>query len=244
MSAQASSVRPDEPSVSYVRADHIAADYSPARHILTTLSIAAVILSVGVALATRASATDWLLFPVFLFVANALEWTVHRFPMHRPMNPRIMYKNHAQLHHLAFTEQNMPVDSARELDLVMMPWYTMIGLFVVVSPVMVVAALVRGPGIAGVFLITAVTYFLMYEVLHASYHLPDATLARAGLRPGGLFYRLRAHHSRHHVLKRMAHTNFNVTIPFMDWVMGTREKTAAAETPAEAPSSVEPRSVS
>jgi hypothetical protein len=207
-----------------MRAEHIAANYSPVRHIMTTLSIAAAILTLAIALATRATGADWLLFPAFFFVANAIEWTVHRFPMHRPLTPRIMYKNHAQLHHLAFTEDSMPVNEPRELDLVMMPWYTMIGLFVVTSPVIIGAALVRGPGVAGVFLIAAVMYFLMYELMHGLYHLPEATLARLGLRPGGLFYRLRTHHTRHHVLRRMAHVNFNVTIPFMDLVMGTRDK--------------------
>ena len=65
----------------------------------------------------------------------------------------------------------------------MMPWYTMLGMFVVASPVMVLAGVLRGPGLAGVFLLGAVAYFLCYETLHALYHLPDATLDRAGHRP-------------------------------------------------------------
>jgi hypothetical protein len=132
---------------------------------------------------------DWILLPTFWVVANGIEWAFHRYPMHRPMPPRLLYKNHAQLHHLAFTEQTMPVTETRELGLVMMPWYTMIGLFILASPVFIAAGLVRG----------------------------------VGLRPGGLFFRLRAHHARHHVLRRMAHTNFNVTVPLMDWLLRTRE---------------------
>ncbi len=65
----------------------------------------------------------------------------------------------------------------------MMPWYTMLGLFVVASPIMALAGVLRGPGLAGVFLLGAVAYFLCYETLHALYHLPDATLDRAGHRP-------------------------------------------------------------
>ena len=63
----------------------------------------------------------------------------------------------------------------------MMPWYTMLGLFVVASPVMIVAGFLRGPGLAGVFVLGAVTYFLTYEVMHALYHLTDATLNRIGI---------------------------------------------------------------
>ena len=48
--------------------------------------------------------------PIFLVVANFIEWMVHRHPMHRPQPPRLMYRNHALLHHLAFTDGNMPID--------------------------------------------------------------------------------------------------------------------------------------
>ncbi|HEY2901966.1 MAG TPA: hypothetical protein VGL59_15395 [Polyangia bacterium] len=206
-----------------MRAANVPAGYSPAKHIATTLAIAAAILVLAIALATRARPIDWVLLPTFWLVANGIEWAFHRYPMHRPLPPRLLYKNHAQLHHLAFTEETMPVAEPRELNLVMMPWYTMIGLFVIASPVFVGAGLLRGPGLTGVFLIAAVMYFLAYETLHALYHLPIATLARVGLRPGGLFFRLRAHHARHHILRRMAHANFNVTVPLMDWLLHTRE---------------------
>src|SRR6059058_5933324 len=116
-----------------------------------------------------------------MIIANFIEWMVHRNPMHRPLRPRIMYRNHAQLHLLAFTDGHMVIGRPLELGLIMMPWYTMLGLFAVASPVMVVAGVLRGPGLAGVFLLGAVTYFLCYETLHALYHLPDATLDRAGI---------------------------------------------------------------
>ena len=220
MSAQQTWAAPGAPSA---RADHLSAGYSAGRHIALTLAIASVFLAGGVALAIHARSGDWLLLPTFWVVANFIEWAFHRYPLHRPMTPRLLYKNHAQLHHISFTEDSMPVAETRELGLVMMPWYTMIGLFLIASPVFVLGGLLRGPGLTGVFLIAAVIYFLAYETLHALYHLPLATLARIGLRPGGLFFRLRAHHARHHVLRRMAHTNFNVTVPLMDVLLRTRE---------------------
>lgn len=220
MGAQVARAAPDD---HFMRAAHIPAGYSAGRHIATTLAIAGVILMGAIGLATRAHAVDWVLLPTFWLVANFIEWAFHRYPMHRPLTPRLLYKNHAQLHHLAFTDETMPVAETRELNLVMMPWYTMIGLFLLASPVFIVAGLLRGPGLTGVFLIAAVIYFVTYETLHALYHLPPPTLARFGLRPGGLFFRLRAHHARHHVLRRMAHANFNVTVPLMDWLLRTRE---------------------
>ena len=220
MGTQAARANPDE---TLIRDAHIPAGYSPGKHIAVTLAIAGAILAFAAVLAVRARPLDWILLPTFWLVANFIEWAFHRYPMHRPLHPRLLYQNHALLHHLAFTDETMPVAEPRELNLVMMPWYTMIGLFVIASPVFVAAGLLRGPGLTGVFLIAAVMYFLFYEALHALYHLPVETLARAGLRPGGLFFRLRAHHARHHILRRMAHANFNVTVPLMDWLLRTRE---------------------
>ena len=208
----------------FVRAEHIEAGYSPWRHMALTAGIASILAAFGIALAIRARPIDWLLMPIFFVVANLLEWTVHRYPMHRPMTPRIMYRNHAQLHHRAFTDVNMPIDRPVELGLIMMPWYTMLGLFVVASPVMLLAGFARGPGLAGVFLLGAVFYFLSYETLHALYHLSDATLNRLGIGKLRVFRRLQAHHRHHHILRRMAFVNFNVTFPLMDRLLGTLEK--------------------
>lgn len=208
----------------FVRAEHIETGYSPWRHMALTAGIASILAGLGIALAVRARPIDWILMPAFFVVANLLEWTVHRYPMHHPMFPRIMYRNHAQLHHRAFTDSNMPIDRPVELGLIMMPWYTMLGLFVVASPVMLLAGLTRGPGLAGVFLLGAVFYFLGYETLHALYHLPDATLNRLGVGRLRTFRRLQAHHRHHHILRRMAFVNFNVTFPLMDRLLGTLEK--------------------
>ena len=111
----------------------------------------------------------------------------------------------------------------------------MVSWLAVASPVMVVAGLVRGRGLAGVFLLAAVAYFLMYEVTHASYHLPDAFLNRVGLGRLRLFRAAQAHHRHHHVLSRMTNVNFNVTFPLMDRLLGTNEAPSPSDTAAPAP---------
>jgi sterol desaturase/sphingolipid hydroxylase (fatty acid hydroxylase superfamily) len=222
---QANATLPEAPAAArFVRGDHIPAGYSPWRHMALTLCLAAALAALGGVLAAGARPADWLLLPVFLVIANFIEWMVHRHPMHRPLRPRLMYRNHAQLHHLAFTDGHMVIGPTRELGLIMMPWYTMLGLFALASPVMIVAGMLRGPGLAGVFLLGAVGYFLCYELLHALYHLPDATLDRAGIGRLRAFRRLQAHHRHHHILGRMAAVNFNVTFPLMDRLFGTLEK--------------------
>ena len=215
---------PPAAELRFVRADHLAAGYSPWRHMALTLGLATALETLSVAVAVRARAGDWLLLPAFWVIANFIEWMVHRNPMHRPLRPRIMYRNHAQLHHLAFTDGHMMIGPTRDLGLIMMPWYTMLGMFALASPIMVAAGLLRGPGLAGVFLLGAVGYFLCYELLHALYHLPDAVLDRAGVGRLRAFRRLQAHHRHHHILGRMAAVNFNVTFPLWDRLFGTLEK--------------------
>jgi len=210
--------------VRFARAEHIPAGYSPWRQMALTLVLATALATLGLVLASRARAADWVGLPVFLVIANLIEWMVHRNPMHRPLRPRLLYKNHAQLHHLAFTDATMVIDRTTDLGLIMMPWYTMLGLFAVASPIMAIAGVLRGPGLAGVFLLGAVAYFLSYETLHALYHLPDATLDRAGIGRLRAFRRLQAHHRHHHILGRMAAVNFNVTVPLWDRLLGTLEK--------------------
>src|SRR3569832_2511200 len=86
---------PPAAELRFVRADHHAAGKSPKKNMALTLVLATALATLGVALAVRARAGDWLLLPAFWVIANFIEWMVHRNPMHRPLRPRIMYRNHA-----------------------------------------------------------------------------------------------------------------------------------------------------
>jgi hypothetical protein len=212
----------------------IPAGYSGRRQIAQTATLGLGLLAVAFAIARPASPRGWLLVPAFWVFANFFEWAVHRYPMHRPMFPRFMYHNHAQIHHVAFTDANMSFHDMRDLSLIMMPWYTIVLLLVTVSPVAIAAGIIGGLPMVGVFYVAALGYFLTYETLHALYHVPPDRMARLGLggpddgggAPAGrgLFGALRAHHRHHHIMRRMAHVNFNVTFPLADLVMGTRER--------------------
>ena len=206
------------------RAEDIPAGFSPTKQIVRTATLAVVLLSAGLIVARGARPAAWLLVPAFWLFANFFEWTVHRFPMHRPLVPRMMYRNHALIHHASFGDANMAMTDARDLYLIMMPWYTIVMLLVAVSPVAIVAGLIGGLPVAGIFYVAALSYFVCYETLHALYHVAPERLARFGIGAGGLFARLRAHHVRHHTPRRMAHVNFNVTVPLADIVLGTRER--------------------
>jgi hypothetical protein len=209
---------------SMTRAEKIPAGFVPRRQIAVTAILATVFLTAALILARGASLVAWLWLPTFWVFANFFEWTVHRYPMHRRLVPRIMFRNHAQVHHGAFADDTMAIEDPRELSLIMMPWYTIVMLLAAVSPVALAAALIGGPPMAGIFYVGALSYFCFYETVHALYHLPPHWLARIGIRPGGVFGRMQAHHGRHHAPHRMSHVNFNVTIPLADTVFRTRER--------------------
>jgi sterol desaturase/sphingolipid hydroxylase (fatty acid hydroxylase superfamily) len=198
--------------------------FSLARHLGKVLGVAAVILAGGVWLARDATAWQWALLPVFWAVANVFEWFVHRFPMHRPLQPRILYLNHAIHHHRAFDGAAQEIRTLRDLSVVMMPWYTLVFVFGLASPIAIVAALVGGPALAGVFLVAAVLYFLLYEVIHTLHHLSPAQLAKIPFGRSGPVAALRSQHHAHHQIRRMTEINFNVTFPLADKLFGTYER--------------------
>ncbi len=197
-------------------------------HVAKVLAVASVIFAGGLWLARDASAWMWSAWPIFWLVANVFEWWIHRFPMHRPLQPRVLYQAHALIHHRAFVGDAQQIRATAELSLVMMPWYTLIMVFVMASPIAGLAAWLGGPGLAGVFLVASVSYFLLYEAIHTLHHLTAAQLAMIPLGRSHLVAALRAHHLHHHQRENMVRVNFNVTFPLADRLMGTYERAPAS----------------
>jgi sterol desaturase/sphingolipid hydroxylase (fatty acid hydroxylase superfamily) len=215
---------PGGPRGSFSRSAAVVPGWTLSRHLARTFGIALGIAALGGWLALGGAWWVWLAVPVFWCVANLFEWAIHRYLMHRPMWPRVLYTNHARVHHRAFDGAAQEIHATHELSLVMMPWYTLLFVFATASPVVLVAVLVGGPALAGVFLLSAVAYFLFYELVHTLHHLPMATLRRSwwGRRPR--LAAMRRHHHSHHQLERMTEVNFNVTFPVADRLLGTYVK--------------------
>ncbi|MDX1670044.1 MAG: hypothetical protein R3194_11545, partial [Limnobacter sp.] len=79
-----------------------------------------------------------------------------------------------------------------------------------------------GQNVAMLSVATGMAYFLNYEILHFSYHLPKSHWVHQ--LPG--FGKLMQLHQSHHDHTLMAHKNFNITYPITDWIMGTWERNA------------------
>jgi hypothetical protein len=147
--------------------------------------------------------------------------------MHRPLWPRAFYRGHTLGHHRAFHHDSMEIGAWPELELVMMPWFSLAFFFVGTAPIVAAIARTLGRGAAGLFLLTAVATFVLYEGLHALYHFPLPTLRRMRVLDNRAFRFLYEHHRHHHRLPRMRWTNFNISIPLADRWFATLETEAA-----------------
>lgn len=205
------------------RARLLTPGFSLRRHLGVFAALAITAIGCAGWLLADARLRDLWIVPAYLVAANLVEYGVHRLLMHRPLPLRALYRGHTLGHHRAFHHDSMDIASARELELVMMPWYTVIFYFAGIGPLVALVVRAFGRGAGGLFLLTGVSSFVLYEGLHALYHLPVTTLAWLGLDRSRLFGFLFRHHRHHHRLARMRWVNFNISCPLADRIFGTVE---------------------
>ena len=162
---------------------------------------------------------EWLTVPLTFLYTNFAEYFGHRGPMHHPRRflGRV-FERHTRQHHRFFTESDMAFESSRDFKAVLFP-PVLVSFFLLVfgTPTALLLGWLFSANVAWLFALTGTAYFLNYELLHFSYHLPrDSRIARL---PGMAW--LRRHHTLHHDQGLMVHYHFNITYPIADWVMGT-----------------------
>lgn len=164
----------------------------------------------------------WLAIPATFLLANALEYALHRYPMHR-RNPWLerMFRRHTLQHHRFFTHTSMAITSKRDLFFIMFPvQYGVISVLIASGVVLGVGA-VTSPGAAALAGITLIVYFLCLDLFHLVFHLPLRWFRRVPVLKGKIVRYLRWHHLVHHDPRLMNKWNFNITLPITDWILGT-----------------------
>jgi len=200
--------------------------FSLARHVAVFAALAVTASAIAIWLARAAHPADLWIVPAYLVVANLVEYAMHRLLMHRPLWPRAFYRGHTLGHHRAFHHDSMEIGAWPELELVMMPWFSLAFFFAAVAPVVVLVTRTFGRGAAGLFLLTAVATFVLYEGMHALYHFPLPALRRLRVLDNRACRFLYEHHRHHHRLPRMRWTNFNISMPLADRCFATLETEA------------------
>ena len=193
--------------------------YSGKLHLATTISVSLLVALASAAMVEGVRPLEWLTIPLTFLYANLSEYLGHRGPMHH--KTRFLYKvfeRHSIEHHSFFTDKAATFDTSRDYKAVLFPpvlLFFFIGGFAI--PVGALLYWLISPNVCFLFVLTAVLYFLNYEVLHFAYHAhPDSWLGRLPL-----MSRLRQHHITHHNRRLMTRYNFNITYPICDLVFGT-----------------------
>lgn len=162
---------------------------------------------------------EWLTVPLTFFYANFAEYFGHRGPMHHPRKYLgKVFERHTRQHHRFFTEREMAFDSSRDFKAVLFPpILVFFFLFAFGTPTALLLGWLISSNVAWLFALTGTAYFLNYELLHFSYHVPASSwIARLPFMAA-----LRRHHTLHHDQSLMVHYHFNITYPIADRVMGT-----------------------
>lgn len=208
---------PDEQFRARVR-DAIPDSYSPVVHVLATTAVGAATVAFAAWRLANPTPLELFAIPVTFVVANAVEWRAHKGLLHRRTKPlQELYDRHTPQHHRMFRYEDMAIRAPKELKMVLIPAVGVAAIVAAAVPMAVAASAVFGTNVGMLFLMTAGTYVVSYELSHMIYHLPEDSLV--GRLPLVRF--LREHHARHHDPRLMQKWNFNVTVPLWDWVRGT-----------------------
>ncbi len=198
--------------------------YNPYLFFGLTNLLGAVAIYYSTGLLENVKPLEWLTIPAVLLFANFVEYNFHRGPMHnRRRLLDLVFKRHTLTHHEYFPHDHMGFDSGQEAYMVFFPFWVIFLLFGLASPVFLLTWYLTNSNVAGLFLITAIGYFLLYEWMHLLYHLPESS--KIGQSP--LIRALKRHHQTHHHQALMNDYNFNITFPIWDWVMGTSYRQSA-----------------
>ncbi len=188
----------------------------------------AVIYGVGIAALWLAfshlqhASWEWaLVLPVFL-AGNFVEWTMHRYVMHRKIDVfalRAIYERHTRQHHQYFTDVEPTIDTTREFRIVFFPWRVLATLGVGGGGLGYLALLIFNLNAGLVVFITMVAQYLIYETFHYCCHVHDNWFVRNV----PFINTIRRHHTAHHNMGIMMKYNMNLTFPIADWFMDTTD---------------------
>ena len=167
---------------------------------------------------------EWLTVPLAFLYANLAEYLGHRGPMHHKTRFLAgIFQRHAVEHHSFFTNEAAIFETTRDYRAVLFPPILMVFFFgAFAAPLGAILYFVATPNVCFLFVLTAILYFLNYELLHFAYHSDPRSLI--GRLP--FVQSLRKHHIAHHDKRLMTRYNFNITYPVCDWLFGTRYRGA------------------
>lgn len=154
---------------------------------------------------------------IYLIFANFVEYVLHRYPMHHKQKGAEFLYEHVTIHHAFFDKELNYIDKDRDLMSVFLPSLYASFIVIIVAVISLLLALIVGANEALFFAFICMSYYLMYEVFHYSYHCKeDSIFTYVPFRK-----KLGEYHILHHDSTLMSQYNFNITIPIFDIILGT-----------------------
>lgn len=205
------------------RASRIPRRYSGPLHLATTVTVSLLVAVASAMLLRDVQPLEWLTIPLTFLYANLVEYLGHRGPMHNKTRfLTAVFQRHTVEHHAFFTDEAPSFESTRDYRAVLFPpilLFFFIGGFAL--PAGALLYIVASPNVSFLFVLTAVLYYLNYELLHFAYHCDTQSVV--GRLP--FINRLRKRHIAHHDKSLMTKYNFNITYPICDYLFGTLYET-------------------
>lgn len=152
------------------------------------------------------------------FIANSwVEWSVHRFIMHRRVWWIPYGYDHVTSHHATFGSEDTyhALDSGMMENGVAFTWREYLLFPLLCTMIYLPLSWIIGKPIFPGCLLSVVAGLLLFDYMHYGYHVPNG-----GWFQRTWFFRFMKHHHRIH--HRYMNKNFNVNfLPLADLVMGT-----------------------
>lgn len=193
-------------------------------HMLIVAGIGGAVISYALAQLDQPTAAQYLCLPLTLLLVNFAEYYAHRWLGHRKTRlGSLFYKRHTGDHHSFFLDTAMAYRDSRDWRVVLFPSYLIIAFCLGLAlPGALLLKELASPNVAYLYVVAAIGGYLLYEVLHFSYHIPRDHMAAKcfALVPG--WRALRNSHCVHHRRDAMTEKNFNITFPVFDYLLGTR----------------------
>jgi hypothetical protein len=162
----------------------------------------------------------WYLIPIYFLICNYIEYTLHRYPIHKKTKGFEFLFEHVTVHHRYYNEKTPYIEEPKDVMAVFLPilYFIFISLeFMLISAIIYFFIDYNN---AVFFAFFAYRYYLMYEILHFSYHTPENSF----IKKIPFMKKLAQFHLNHHESKLINNYNFNITFPIFDKIFNTAYK--------------------
>lgn len=204
------------------RSEHIGPGYSGKLHFYFTTLWCLAVIGACIWMLSDVNWKEWLILPFTSLYANFIEYVGHKGPMHHKKKLLAkVFERHTMQHHHFFTEDMMTCESTRDFKMILFPPVLLLFFFLGFAvPVSLLLYWAWSANAAFLLMAGLIAYYLNYEWLHLSYHLPD----EHWISKLPIIKTFRQLHLHHHNPQLMQKYNFNISYPIFDWVFGTLYK--------------------